>query len=140
MSSPQIADPTTVHFLERPVRHLMTPGVVALPDNATVRMAFGALVAHRVHAVLIVGHGDGQPLGWVSARGLLPYLLRDDDMLFVGQAIDQPAVTIAPGAPTREALALLSEPDVTHIVVARSPEAHPEGVVSALDLMAVGVR
>jgi CBS domain-containing protein len=140
MAFPTVTDPTRQHYLELPVRELMTPGVVCLPDNATVRMAFGALVTHRVHAVLVVDHVHGRPLGWVSARALMPYLLRDDDLLLVRLAIDEPAETISPGASARDALDRLTAGVVTHLLVARGPESHPEGVISALDLMGIGVR
>ena len=114
MLSSATLDPTSSDFLDRPVCQLMTPGVVSLPETATVRMAFGALVAHRVHAVLIVARDGGRPLGWVSARGLLAFLLRDDDLLHVGQAIDQAAATISPNA--RSAMRSNSSPNPTPLI------------------------
>lgn len=126
--------------LDTPVRAVMTPGVVTLVEDATVRQAFAALAAHRVHAVLVVGQHRGMPLGWVTARGLLPYLERDDDLLSVRDAITEEPRTIEPGASVREALVALSQPATSHLLVTARQSLVPEGVVSDLDLARVAVR
>ena len=137
--------PSTVRHLgadhlDTPVRALMTPGVVTIVEDATVRQAFAALTAHRVHAVLVVGHERGVPLGWVTARGLLRYLDAADDLLCVRDAISEEPRTIEPGASAREAMVALSDPGITHLLVTPRQALVPEGVVSELDLAGVAVR
>jgi CBS domain-containing protein len=126
-------------FLDTPVRRLMTPGVVTLVEDASLRQAFGAMAAHRVHAVLVVGHQRALPLGWVTARGLLPYLDGDHDLLSVRDAITEESRTIEPEATVREAAAALSGPETTHLLVVPRQAVAPEGVVCDLDLLAVAV-
>jgi CBS domain-containing protein len=126
--------------LDTPVRSLMTPGVVTLVEDASVRHAFAALTAHRVHAVLVVGRQRGMPLGWVTAHGLLPYLEADDDLLSVRDAITEEPRTIEPSASAREALVALAEPGTSHLLVTPRNSLVPEGVLSDLDLAGVAVR
>ena len=44
---------------------------------------------------------------------------------------------IAPGAPAAEALRVLSDPAVSHLVVCPQADAPPQGVVSEIDLVRV---
>ena len=139
-SSSRPADQLGGDHLDRSVREFMTPGVVTLPEHASLRQAFEALVRHRVHAVLIVGRAGALPLGWVTAQSCLRFLDHDDDMMSVREAIAEEPKTIEPAASAREALAALSRAGTTHLLVTRSGTDTPEGVVSALDLIAVGCR
>ena len=56
-------------YLETPVRDFMTPGVLTIAEYASLRQVYRAMVAHSVHAVLVVGRTEGRALGWVTARG-----------------------------------------------------------------------
>lgn len=140
LSSPSTARHLGADHLDTPVRALMTPGVVTIVEDATLRQAFAALVAHRVHAVLVVGRQRGMALGWVTAHGLLPYLERDDDLLCVRDAISEEPRTIEPAATAREAIVALSTPGTTHLLVTPRESLVPEGVVSDLDVAGVAVR
>jgi CBS domain-containing protein len=40
-------------------REIMTPGVVAIVEDASLKQAFNAMAAHAVHAVLILGRDQG---------------------------------------------------------------------------------
>jgi CBS domain-containing protein len=140
LSTPSTARRLGAAHLDTPVRALMTPGVVTLVEDASVRQAFAALVAHHVHAVLVVGHQRGMPLGWVTARGLLPYLDSDDDLLCVRDAISEEPRTIDPAATAREAIVALSSPETSHLLVTPRQSLVPEGVISDLDVAGVAVR
>jgi CBS domain-containing protein len=113
----------------------MHPGVVSVSDDASLLQAKRALVRHGVHAILIVGAGNGRPLGWVTDRGVLSWLERDLALVSAGQAITEPATFIEPGAAAREALDALRAPGVSHLLVARTPGTPPQGVVASLDLV-----
>ena len=59
--------------LEVPVRTIMRPGVIAVPEDASLRQAQRAMAAHGVHAVLVVGARQGIPLGWVTSHGMMTF-------------------------------------------------------------------
>lgn len=122
--------------LETPVREFMTPGVLTIAEDASLRHVYRAMVAHSVHAVLIVGRNEGRPLGWVTARALLAWVGRDQGLSSARDAITERAITIEPSASARDALNALCQGGTSHLIVGR-PGATPEGVVSDLDLVAL---
>jgi CBS domain-containing protein len=63
--------------LELKVRHVMSPGVVTISDDAMVGDAVDAMALHRIHVILVVGGQTGTALGWVTTRGLLGFVGRD---------------------------------------------------------------
>ena len=124
--------------LDTPVRDLMTPGVVTIAEDASLSQVFRAMRAHDVHAVLVVGSRHGMPLGWITARGLLAWLDHDPGLVHARDAVTERVRTIEPGAPAREAVTALSSADTTHLLVSYREDRTPEGVVSAVNLVALG--
>ena len=122
--------------METPVRHLMTPGVVSIPEDASLLHVYRAMTAHSVRAVLVVGRTEGRPLGWVTARGLLGWVGKDESLASARDAITERATSIDPSATAREAVVALLQAGVSHVLVRRSDDTMPEGVVSDLDLIA----
>jgi CBS domain-containing protein len=126
--------------LDRALRDLMTPGVVALPDSASLRSVFLAMRAHRVHAVLVVGHADAAPLGWVTSRALLEHASTELALYSARDAVDEAAVMLPPGATAAEAIAQMRASGAGRVGV-RDPTARlPEGVVTDLDLIGLLVE
>jgi CBS domain-containing protein len=123
--------------LETPVRQFMTPGVLTIAEDASLAQVYRAMVLHTVHAVLVVGRTEGRPLGWVTTRGLLGWVGQDRSLACASDAITGQPVTISPSATAREALAALSQPGTSHLLVCRREDGIPEGVVSELDLVAL---
>jgi CBS domain-containing protein len=121
--------------LTREVREIMTPGVVSIPADASIRQAYGAIAAHKVHAVLVVERKSGGPLGWVTAGGLLHWALEPSHHHTAGQAVCEPVHTLSPSASVREAAELLMRPGVSHVLVAHRGDSAPEGVVSDVDVV-----
>ena len=121
--------------LATPIREIMRPGVISLPDDASLLEAKRAMVRHGVHAVLIVGASSGHPVGWVSDSGLLSWLERDLASIPAGQAVTEPPQYVEPGAIAREAFDALATPGVTHLLVAPVAGAVPQGVVAPFDLI-----
>jgi CBS-domain-containing membrane protein len=127
-------------YLATPVRDLMTPGVVTISEDASLVHAYRAMVAHSVHSVLVIGRSEGRSLGWVTSRGLLAWVGSDQSLACVREAITDRATVIDPSATAREALAALLQSGASHLLVCKTPDSTPEGVVSELDLVAfVGV-
>ena len=125
----------STHPLDREARDLMTPGVVTIVEDATLRQVYGALRAHDVHAMLVVSQHGGRPLGWVTARGILAWLDKDASLACARDAVTEAPTAIGPSASGREALAALAQPGVSHLLVQRAAEAMPEGVISDVDLI-----
>lgn len=121
--------------LDTPVRDVMTAGVVSLVEDASLRQVQNAMSRHRVNAVLVTSR-RGDPLGWVTSRGLLDWLENADlGMAFAGQAITEPPTTIAGSCTVGEAMHKLAEGTASHLLVTMAPDAGVEGVVSSLDLV-----
>ena len=127
----------TDDHMETPVRTLMTPGVVTIAEDAALRHVHRAMISHSTHAVLVVARTEGRPLGWVTAKGLLTWVGRDQSVATARDAIIEQPVTIDPSATAADALTALSQPGVSHLLVCRPSDATPEGVISALDLVAL---
>ncbi len=117
------------------VRTIMRPGVISVPEDASLRQAMRAMAAHAVHAVLIVAARNRTPLGWVTARGVLTWLTRDAALAPAAIAITEPAVWIHPTASAADVVRLLAETGATHLLVAHHSEAPPQGVVGELDIV-----
>jgi CBS domain-containing protein len=123
--------------LETPVREFMTPGVLTIAEDASLAQVYRAMVAHSVHALMVVGRTEGKPLGWVTTRGLLSWVGRDRSLASASDAITERPFKIAPSAPAREALTALSQPGTSHLLVCRQEDAGPEGVIADFDLVAL---
>jgi CBS domain-containing protein len=136
IGSPAFAPPASLH--EREVREIMTPGVVTIVEDASVRQARRAMLAHRVHGVLVVGRSEGKPLGWVTARGLLGWVGRDESIAAAREAITESPSSIGPSVRVSDAVRELSQPGVSRLLVQRRPDVLPEGVVSEVDLLKLG--
>lgn len=117
------------------VRDVMRPGVVTVPEDASVLEARRAMLSHAVHAILVVARAHGRPMGLVTPRGLLPWIDKDESAGYARDAISQAPVWIKPGASLREAVQALIEPGITHLLVRRRDEEMPEGIVTARDLL-----
>jgi predicted transcriptional regulator len=116
------------------VRSLMRPGVVSIGEHTTIEQARRAMLAHQVHAVLVIGD-DGRPAGWVTAAGVLAHRRGNPEMVAVGTIVDEPAVCVHPNEPGSTAMELLREHGVRRLYVARHEGEHPEGVIGEFDLL-----
>jgi CBS-domain-containing membrane protein len=125
--------------LDSEVQDVMTHGVVSIPEDATLRDAHEALLAHDVHALLVTDLHTAAPLGWITARGLLEAARRTAPHT-AAQAIKEPVRTISPTATVAQAVDLLLETNVSHLMVSPRANSMPEGVVSDTDLVRFGGR
>ena len=121
-------------LLDREVHEFMTPGCVAISEDATVAQAADALAAHRVHAVLVVGALNGTPLGWVTARSLFGWLDRDRSLASAREAVTEQVTAVEPNECLRVALSALAPAGTTRLLVRRTPHELPQGVLSEFDL------
>jgi CBS domain-containing protein len=133
---PTVSMPIT----EVPVRDLMSPGVIALPEDTTVGACARALYERRTHAVLIVDRAERRPRGWIFHLDILKYLQSDPLTTVASEAVSQQAALIDPDATAQEAAERMLAENVTHLLVAQSPDSIPEGVLSTWDLVAFYAR
>lgn len=132
--------PISGQRLDTPLRELMTPGVITLPDSAALRAVFEAMRDHRIHAVLVVDRQSGAPRGWVTSRALLTHAATELGLVTAGHAVDEPVVTLDPAATAGEAVERMLASGASRIAVSHAHARLPEGVVSDLDLVALLVR
>jgi len=126
--------------LDCEVREVMTHGVVSIPGGASLRDAHGALIAHDVHAVLVTDGHTAEPLGWITARGLVLAAARRTMPHTAKEAITEPVHRISPTASLANAMALLLDSNVSHLLVSPREGAMAEGVVSETDLVRLSGR
>src|SRR5215210_6381253 len=115
--------------LDTPVRDLMRPGVIVLSEHASVAQAQRAVLAHGVHAILVLEDRTGRPLGWVTGRGLLAWVARDVALVSAREAVTEPPVAVEPSASAREALQAIERSGAARLLVVRESDGLPEGVV-----------
>jgi CBS domain-containing protein len=125
--------------LATPVREFMRPGVITIPEHASLLQAKRAMVRHGVHAVLVVG-ADGSARGWVAADGLPSWLERDLSAIQASHAITEPPHSIQPAATGHDALEALAATGVTHLLVSDPAGGAPYGVVAAIDVVELVTR
>src|SRR5215210_8246400 len=111
--------------LDTPVRDLMRPGVIVLSEHASVAQAQRAMLAHGVHAVLVLEDGTGRPAGWVTSRGLLGWAARDVALACAREAVTEPPVAIEPSASAREALEAIDRTGAARLLVVRDGDGLP---------------
>lgn len=117
-------------FLHEPVRNVLHPAVSCTPDTSVPAAA--ALLSRRGVSALVVHSERGEPLGLVSDREIrtgLAGTLRDAGQP-VRRVMSSPLHTLADTAPVYEALLLMEEHGVEHLVVE-----HEDGqVVGVVDI------
>lgn len=124
---------------EEALRDVMSAGVIVIPEEASAAQVQRALVAHGVHAILVLEH-DGRPVGWATTAGLMGVCDRDTALLSARYVVTEEAVTLEPSVTVREALEIMRARSVPRVLVSRPGCRLPEGVVAELDLLTVFAR
>jgi CBS domain-containing protein len=125
------------------VADVMHHGVLACAPDASLSTVARAMESHGVHCVLvggIAGSGDpkgGEHLVWrvLTDADLLAAVARDDSDGRAADAGATEAPTITPSAPLADAVQVMTEHRVTHLIVVDPESERPAGVVSASDVV-----
>lgn len=124
-------------FAEAQVADAMRMGVVSCPDGTTLREAARIMATYRIHCVVVSDLEGQRPWGVVSDSDLAAAASRDLDAVAVRDVARTELVTVAANEPLARAAQLLTEHQVTHLVVVTGANRHPVGVLSTLDLAGV---
>ena len=128
---------TTVDLVpsHTPVREVMSPGIIAISGDTTIRDCAASMSERGTHAVLVVDPTTRTPAGWVFHRDILSHLREDPFVTRAADVVSQEATYIHPEETVDEAANRMIEEDCTHLLVGDGPEAVPQGVLSSWDLV-----
>ena len=122
------------------VAEAMHPGVLTCPLETSLRDVARMMSLYRIHAVVAYGEDnddlEGPGLwGVVSDLDLVQAAVagRLEDLTARGTAVT-PAITIRPKDTLQQAAQVMTQHDVTHLVVVDGKGTTPVGVISTLDL------
>lgn len=124
------------HLGRGTVADVMSHGLVACRDGATVSQAARVMTERHVRALVVVA-ADGRPLGVVTGTDLLPLVGADAGDRPAADLM-HPPISIAATASLREAADLLLEAEIHRLVVVdpASPDDVPLGIVATTDIVA----
>jgi CBS domain-containing protein len=123
-----------------PVAEAMHPGVLTCPLETSLRNVARMMSLYRIHAVVAYGENsddvEGPGLwGVVSDLDLVQGAVagRLEDLTAGGTAVT-PAVQIRPDDTLQRAAQLMTQHDVSHLIVVDPASGAPVGVLSTLDV------
>lgn len=120
----------------RSIGDVMTPHVVALPPDATVREAAAQMREYDIGDVVVVDGDGGGVRGVLTDRDIVVRVVaagRDPDEATVGEACTGDVVTVRPDTSVDEAVGKLREAAVRRMPVV-DEEDRPVGMISIGDL------
>jgi CBS domain-containing protein len=126
----------TPSFEHARVADAMRTGVISCPPDTSMEDVARIMASNRVHAVVITGLAGGAPWRIVSDRDLLGVAPEARDRLAGSCAVDDPLM-VKPSDRLADAVALMRERDLTHLVVGDPGSGHPIGILSTLDVAGI---
>jgi CBS domain-containing protein len=118
----------------------MHPGLISCSPDTPLRTVARMMATYRVHAVLVTTHGaeelpGGGVWGVVSDVDLLRAAQDDDlDKQKTRAIAATPVLTVTTGDGLADAAQLMTEHEVSHLIVIEPQSARPVGVLSTLDI------
>ena len=118
---------------------VMHPGMISCPGDAPLRTVARMMASYRVHAIIVHAEEDeelagGDSWGVVSDTDLVRAALNGGfDETTARQIAATPAVTVTTVDPLTRAMQLMTEHEVTHVIVVERHSGRPIGVLSTLD-------
>jgi CBS domain-containing protein len=122
------------------VADAMHPGLISCSPDTPLRAVARMMALYRVHAILVTAHGAEElPGGGVWG------VVSDTDLLRAAQTGDldekasrviagTPVLTVTTGDKLARAAQLMTEHEISHLIVAEPHTARPIGVLSTLDV------
>jgi CBS domain-containing protein len=119
----------------------MHPGLISCSPDTPLRTVARMMATYRVHAILVSTHGgeklpSGGAWGVVSDTDLLRAAQTDDLDGQASRAIAAtPVLTVATADELAHAAQVMTEHDLSHLIVVEPNSARPIGVLSTLDVV-----
>jgi CBS domain-containing protein len=126
----------TPSFEHARVADAMRTGVITCPPDTSMEAVAGIMATNHVHAVVITGLAGGAPWGIVTDGDLLNVAHEAPERL-AGSCATADPVMVKPSQRLREAVDLMRERGVTHLVVGDPGSGHPIGILSSLDVAGI---
>ena len=130
--------PSLEHAL---VSDAMRPQVLTCPPDATLRTVARMMAAEHVHCAIVADGGKrgkpGQAWGIVSDMDLMRAAAEDLDERTASWAAVSEFLSVAPDEHLDQAVQMMLEHDVTHLVVVDPAGDKAVGVLSTLDVAGV---
>lgn len=121
----------TPSFEHARVGEVMRTGVISCEPETSLRAVARIMASYHIHAVVVAFGSD--VWGVVSAVDVLKLAGSDGERLTAGQIAGTEFLTIGPDAPLAEAVGIMREHEVAHLIVT-GPSGKPIGVLSTLDV------
>jgi CBS domain-containing protein len=129
----------TPAFEHATVGDAMHVGIVTCPPDAPLTMVARTMATHHVHCIAVLGvhasNGEHLVSGTISDLDLARAAWNGEDP-DAGTLAATPAVTVDASAPLADAVGLMFECGVAHLVVTHG-DARPVGVLSTLDIAGI---
>jgi CBS domain-containing protein len=117
------------------VSDCMHAGILSCAPDVPLAEVAGIMSAHRVHAVAVIEHAGGRPLGVVSDLDVVAAAASGTEPSALQAAATEP-VSVSARESLHRAAQLMAEHSVAHLVVLDAASGYPVGVLSTLDVAA----
>jgi CBS domain-containing protein len=124
-------------FADAKVVDAMRLGVVSCPADTPLKEAARIMATYRMHCVVVSDPGSDRPWGIVSDLDLAAAAAEGTAARTVRDVAGSELVTVNAEETLARAAQLMTEHQVSHLVVVQPASGHPVGVISTLDLAGV---
>ena len=113
----------------------MHPGVISSPPGASVQQLAMTMLLHGIHAVVLGPPDQAEPLMVTDLRLLRTALKRPDAR--AQEIAAEPLASLPTDATLRQAVQVMAERYVAHVLATEPESGAPAGIVSTFDVAAV---
>jgi CBS domain-containing protein len=117
------------------VSDCMHAGILSCAPDAPLAEVAGIMSEHRVHAVAVIDHAGGRPVGVVSALDVVAAAASGTAPTARQAAATEP-LSVSGRESLHRAAQLMAEHGVGHLLVLDAAGGYPVGVLSTLDVAA----
>ncbi len=116
----------------------MHEGIISCPPETTATKLARMMANHHIHCLFVMHpaqSGSGKPYVWgiVSDLDLMRAALRGEGEETADALASEPMITVKPDLPLIDAMALMVNHSVSHLVVVDPETLRPVGVLSSTD-------
>lgn len=135
-----LSTPGQVSLTHVRVRDAMHQGIISVPGDTPLRSVARVMAERHVHAVAVTDPGDRDyPWGIVSSVEVVAAAAGAAEPA-AGEVAATEVLTVSSDERLDHAAQLMSEHELSHLIVTDSANGHPSGVLSTLDIAAAYAR